>query len=130
LTRDQITMGSPEPVRDLTCVKDTVQGFISVGLCDKVLGQVVNLGVGYGDSVGAVVKTILRILGKENMPIEKDSFRVRPDKSEVMCLVSNNKIAREVCGWEPKYELETGLAETIEWVKRNLDRYRPDTYVI
>lgn len=130
LVRDEVVMGSLEPVRDLTFVKDTAQGFVTVGLCDKVIGQVVNLGVGSGNTIGTVVKTILRMLGKENMPIKQDSSRVRPARSEVMRLISNNTIAREVCGWELRYSLEAGLAETIEWIKKNIDKYQPETYAV
>jgi NAD dependent epimerase/dehydratase len=119
----KITMGSLEPVRDMTFVKDTTAGFIEVGLCDKVIGQVVNLGVGRGESIGTIVKMILRLLGKENMPIEHDPARVRPPKSEVMRLISDNTKAREICGWKPQYTLENGLIETIEWIKKNMHNY-------
>lgn len=130
LTRDKLTMGSLEPIRDLTFVKDTVEGLITVGLCDKVLGQAVNLGVGSGNTVGAVAKAILKMLGKEDMPIEQDMSRGRPAKSEVMRLISNNTIARKICGWQPKYSLEEGLLKTIEWIKKNIDKYRPDSYMV
>lgn len=130
LARDKIMMGSLEPVRDMTFVKDTVEGFITVGLCDNVVGLAVNLGVGHGETIGTMVKTILKILGKEQIQIEQDPARIRPVKSEVMRLISDNKIAREVCCWQPKYSLEQGLKDTIEWVKRNTDSYRPDVYTV
>jgi len=130
LTKSELKLGSLDPVRDMTFVKDTAEGFITVGLCDKVIGQVVNLGVGHGDTIGTMVKTILRILGKENMPVRQDSSRVRPVKSEVMRLISDNTIAREVCGWQPKYDLEAGLAQTVEWIKKNIHMYRTDRYAI
>jgi nucleoside-diphosphate-sugar epimerase len=103
---------------------------VTVGLCNKVIGQVVNLGVGSGYTIRAVAKTILKLLGKEDMPIEQDPSRVRPVKSEVMRLISNNAIAREVCGWEPKYDLEGGLTKTIKWVRKNIKRYKGDIYSI
>ncbi len=130
LLQDKLVLGSLEPVRDMTFVKDTVEGFIKVGICDKVLGQAVNLGVGSGFTIGLVVQTILKILGKEDMPIEHDPSRVRPAKSEVMKLISDNTIAKEVCGWQPAYSLEQGLAETIKWVKKNISMFRPDTYAV
>jgi len=130
LTRDKIMMGSLEPVRDMTFVKDTAEGFITVGLCEKVIGQTVNLGMGHGDTIGTMVKTILKILGKEKMLIRQDASRVRPANSEVMRLISDNRIAREVCGWKPKYTLESGLTQTVEWIKQNLDKYKPDRYAI
>ncbi|NIP26891.1 MAG: SDR family NAD(P)-dependent oxidoreductase [Phycisphaerae bacterium] len=130
LTRKKILLGSLEPVRDMTFVKDTVEGLITVGLSDKVLGQAVNLGMGDGQTVGSIAKTILHILDKQNMPIEEDLTRIRPEKSEVMRLISDNTKAREICGWSPTYSLEQGLAETIEWIKKNLNRYRPDRYTL
>lgn len=123
-------MGSMEPIRDMTFVKDTAEGFITVGLCDKVIGQTVNLGVGRGETVGTIVKTILRAMGKENMPIETDTSRIRPKNSEVMRLISDNRKAREICGWTPRYTLEEGIAQTIEWVKKNIHRYHPEFYAV
>ncbi len=130
LTQNSLVLGSLEPIRDLTFVKDTVEGFIKVGLCDKVIGQVVNLGVGEGYSIGTVVENILKIMGKEDMQIKQDKSRIRPAKSEVMRLVSDNTIARQVCGWQPKFCLEDGLSQTIEWVSRHIDSYRPETYAV
>jgi len=37
-----------------------------------------------------------------------------------MCLMSNNTIAKEVCGWQPRYFLTEGLDESIEWITKNL----------
>jgi nucleoside-diphosphate-sugar epimerase len=45
-----------------------------------------------------------------------------------MRLVSDNRLAHELCGWVPKYSLEEGIAQTVEWVKKNLHRYRPNRY--
>jgi nucleoside-diphosphate-sugar epimerase len=117
-------------VRDLTFVKDTAEGFIQVGLCDQVLGQVVNLGVGTGHTIGTVVQTILSILGKDGLPIEQDAARVRPPASEVQRLISDNRLAREACGWRPQYSLEQGLGETVEWIRRHLASYRPAVYAV
>lgn len=130
LAKDELMLGSLDPVRDMTFVKDTAEGFITVGLCDKAIGQTINLGVGKGDTIGDMVKTILKILGKEDMPIKQDPSRVRPAKSEVMRLISDNTIAREICRWQPKYSLEQGLEETVEWIKKNIDCYRLDVYTV
>jgi len=130
LTRKKIAVGSLEPVRDMTFVKDTVEGLITVGSCNEVVGQVVNLGMGNGQTTGEMVKTMLRILGKENMPIERETTRIRPAKSEVMRLISDNTKAREICGWNPRYNFEDGLTETVEWIKKNLHRYRADSYTV
>jgi nucleoside-diphosphate-sugar epimerase len=64
------------------------------------------------------------------MPIEQDAARIRPQNSEVMRLISDNGKAREICNWAPKYTLEEGIRQTIEWVKKNLHNYRPDIYAV
>ncbi len=130
LTLDKLRLGSLEPVRDLTFVKDTAEGLIAVGLCDKAVGRVVNLGTGSGNTIAALVKEILKMLGKEDMPVEQDPARVRPPKSEVMRLISDNGLARKLCGWQPRYSLQQGLSETIAWIKKNLEKYRPEVYAV
>jgi GDP-D-mannose dehydratase len=45
---------------------------------------------------------VLKLLGKEDMPVEKDISRIRPEKSEVKRLISDNTIATKVCGWHPE----------------------------
>jgi nucleoside-diphosphate-sugar epimerase len=130
LLHDRIQLGSLEPVRDLTFVKDTAEGFLRVGLCEQLVGQTVNLGVGHGEAVGTVARLILKVLGKEGLPIERDAARVRPERSEVLRLISDNTVARQVCGWQPRYTLEQGLAETVQWIQRHLDRYRSGVYAV
>jgi NAD dependent epimerase/dehydratase len=130
LSLKKIVMGSLEPVRDMSFVKDTAEGLIKVGLCDQVVGQTVNLGTGQGETIGTMVEMILNLLGKENISIEQDPARIRPAKSEVMRLISDNTKARDICGWTPKYDLTEGLLETIEWIRKNLHKYRPDSYTI
>ena len=130
LSLKKIVMGSLEPVRDMSFVKDTAEGLIKVGLCDQVVGQTVNLGTGQGETIGKMVEMILSLLGKENISIEQDPARIRPAKSEVMRLISDNTKARKICDWTPKYDLTEGLLETIEWIRKNLHKYRPDSYTI
>jgi len=130
LTRDKIVMGALEPVRDMTYVKDTAEGFIQVGLAEKTVGQEVNLGVGQGETIGTMAKMILKLTGKKGMQIQQDPARIRPSKSEVMKLISDNSKALELSGWKPRYTLEQGLAETIEWAKKHLEMYKPDTYAV
>ena len=61
-------------------------------------------------------------------PIVQEAQRVRPEKSEVLELVCNGQKAIDLLDWRPKVDLEQGLKETIEWMKRNLHLYRVDEY--
>lgn len=130
LTKDEVHIGSRTPVRDLTYVKDTVRGFIEIGVSKKSLGEVINIGTGSGVTIGELLNRILGILGKKDIRIFEDEERIRPDKSEVMELICDNSKAKRLLGWSPQYTLDEGLAETIEWMRKYIKLYKTDGYVI
>ena len=130
LTMDEVHVGSLSPVRDLTFVKDTVNGFIEIGASKRSIGEVTNIGTGSGVTIGELLQRILRILGKEDMRVVEDADRVRPDKSEVMELICDNSKAKQLFSWNPQYSLDDGLAETIEWMREYTNLYKTDKYVV
>ena len=125
--KKQIKLGNLSPTRDLNYVKDIVNGFITVGLHENTIGDVYNLGSGQEISIGDLAQKIIELTGKE-VEIIEDAQRIRPEKSEVERLLSNAEKARKVTGWKPKYTLEEGLKETIDWIKDNLHNYKPEIY--
>jgi NAD dependent epimerase/dehydratase len=127
LTDGQLSLGNLDPVRDLTFVTDTARGFIAASKSARVLGQVVNLGVGEGFSVRELVERIGGMLGVQMVP-RQDPNRVRPEKSEVRQLISNNTKARTLMEWAPSVGLEEGLRRTIEYVRENLADYKANLY--
>ncbi len=112
---------------DLTFITDTVSGFIRAAQADGVMGETINLGTGEGVSIGELAKIIFDILGV-SPKIVSDAQRVRPAASEVMQLVSNNSKAAKLLQWRPTVTLRDGLAGTIDWMRANLDLYRPQEY--
>ena len=130
LTKDEVHVGSLSPVRDLTFVKDTVNGFIEIGTSERSIGEVINIGTGSGVTIGELLQNILRVLGKEDIRIVEDTDRVRPDKSEVMELICDNSKATQLLEWSPQYTLDEGLAETIEWMQNHINLYKTDNYVV
>lgn len=129
LTRDEIKLGSLDPMRDFTFVKDTANGFICAAEAENVLGQEINLGNDNTISIGDLVDKIFGIIGK-TPKVVTDSQRIRPNKSEVMRLWASNQKAKEMIGWEPRVSLDEGLRLTIEWISAHLDLYRPDQYTV
>src|SRR5947209_10461767 len=77
LTRPVLRLGSLDPRRDLTYVKDTVAGFVAIARCDAAVGRVVNIGRGEDISIGALVERIAARIGKP-IRVEDDPDRVRP----------------------------------------------------
>jgi len=124
-----VRLGSLHPRRDLTFVEDTAAGFISAARASGVEGRTMQLGTGHDVSVGDLMELVEELCGTQ-LVVEQEAERVRPEKSEVDRLVSSPAMVRELTGWEPAVPLREGLARTIEWIERNLDRYRVNQYVI
>jgi len=127
--KKQIKLGNLSPTRDLNYVKDIANGFITVGLHENTIGDVYNLGTGQEISIGDLAEKIIELTGKE-VEIIEDTQRIRPEKSEVERLLSNAEKAKKTTSWEPKYMLEEGLKETIDWIQDNLHHYKPEIYNI
>ncbi|WGS66030.1 NAD-dependent 4,6-dehydratase LegB [Marinitoga aeolica] len=125
--KKQIKLGNLTPTRDLNYVKDTANGFITVGLHEKTIGDVYNLGTGKEISIGNLAKKIIELIGKD-VEIITDKERLRPEKSEVERLLSNPEKAMKLTGWKPQYTLEEGLKETINWIKENMQYFKVDIY--
>lgn len=129
LQSDRIKLGNLEAIRDFTFVDDTVEGFLAAARANLWNGQVYNLGSGQEISIGSTADLIFDILQKEII-VEIDQQRIRPEKSEVVRLISDNRKAREKLGWSPQVSMREGLSRTIAWIRSHADLYRPDEYGI
>ena len=129
LSGDQVRLGSLTPTRDLNFVSNTVDGFLAAALSPDAVGRTVNLGSGREISIGDLARLICGICGHDR-EILTDVQRTRPQGSEVERLLAANGLAEKLLGWTPSIDLEEGLRRTIDWVKENLQCYRPQQYVI
>jgi dTDP-glucose 4,6-dehydratase len=127
LVRDIIYLGNLSTTRDFTYVSDTVAGFLSAAAAQGVEGSTLNLGTGREFSIGDVARRIVEKVGRP-VEIALDPQRLRPEKSEVMQLLADNRRAQESIGWRPQVSLDTGLDLTIDWIREHLDLYRVGTY--
>lgn len=126
---NSIELGNLSPTRDLTYVADTCHGFLNVYQSHSLFGEVTNIGMNSEISIGDLANLIARIM-KTEITIEFSEKRVRPQNSEVEKLVcDNSKLIRDT-SWRPKYTLEQGIAEVIEWIKnpKNLNKYKAEQY--
>src|SRR4051794_4875040 len=127
LTRPVVRLGSLDPRRDLTYVKDTAAGFLAIAGSVAAIGRVVNIGRGDDLTIGELVERIAARIGRP-IRVEVDPDRVRPAASEVGRLLAGTALAREIMGWSPRYTLDEALDETIAWVRDNPGLFRPDVY--
>ncbi len=123
----EITLGNVSPTRDLTFVKDTVDGFYEIASSDSLYGEITNIGMGKEISIKKLVELIAELTESE-VNIIQDEKRVRPNNSEVeRLLCCNDKIMRKT-NWRPSFSLESGLKETIQWVKSNMKYFKQSIY--
>lgn len=112
----QVRLGATSPTRDFTFVKDTVNGFIRAAEAEASIGETLNLGSGKEIAIGDLAARIAALIGTD-MEILSDEERFRPGSSEVTRLCGNAEKAKALIGWEPRYTLDQGLLETIEWLR-------------
>ena len=128
-----IKLGSLHPTRDFNYVMDTVGGFIAAMESDQGSGEFINIGSNYEISIGDTASLIAEVLGEE-IEIQTDDQRLRPEKSEVERLWASNDKAKELLGWQPEYGglsgFRRGLQETILWFteSQNLAAYKSNQY--
>jgi NAD dependent epimerase/dehydratase len=126
---ERIKLGSLHPTRDLVFVEDTVQGFVQIAKSENVLGEEINIATQKEISIGDLAAKIKTLIGS-NTEICSDDQRIRPEKSEVEQLLGSNQKIQEMTQWQPQYDLDAGLAKTIEWYKNpeNIKLYKSDIY--
>ncbi len=124
---NELTLGNIDPTRDLTFVKDTCAAFLSIYQSDNLFGEVTNVGMNSEISIRDLAKQIM-ILTEKNISIESEKRRIRPKNSEVERLVCSNKKLLDSCSWNPSYNLEKGLKETIKWFRETPQLNKPQLY--
>ena len=125
----EIRLGNLHPTRDLTFVKDTVEGLLALTACDAAVGQEVNIATGQEISIRDLAGQLIQQINPQAQLIE-DQERIRPKDSEVERLVGCTKKLQSLTGWRPRYSLAEGLAETIAWLRvpAHLARYKAWLY--
>lgn len=127
--KEEIHLGALSPTRDFNYVKDTVQGFIEIAKADIAIGEEINIATQKEISIGQLAQELINQINSK-AKIVCDDERIRPSKSEVERLLGANEKIMRLTNWKPKYSFEEGLAETIEWLKQNIDKYKTDIYNI
>jgi CDP-glucose 4,6-dehydratase len=105
--------------RDYIYIKDVVRGYLIAAENmhrDDVGGQAFNFGIDNPVSVLEMANTIIRLSDNPALePIILDEVR-NEIQDQYLC----SEKAGQVLGWEPKYSLVEGLAETMAWYKEFL----------
>ena len=126
---DFLDIGDISPRRDFNYVSDTVDGFLSLGESEEVIGNVYNIGSGVDVSIEELCNILFEISGKK-LQYKTESQRLRPKKSEVNRLLCDSSLLKKTSGWESKVSLNNGLETTYEWFKSNSNQYGKETFLL
>jgi len=103
--------GDGQQTRDFVFVKDVARANLKA-LEKKTKDKIINIGTGQQTSILKLFETIKKILKS------KINAQHRPAiPGEVRDTYLDISRARKELGWQPKYNLEQGLKETIAWQK-------------
>lgn len=81
----------------------------------KIKNQEINIGTGRATSVLEIARMILK-----KFNLSEDYLQVQEDRpGQVQCHICDFRKAQNLFGWEPIYDLESGLQETIDWYIKN-----------
>ncbi len=127
--KEEIRLGSLTPTRDFNFVKDTAQGFIEIYRSDKTVGEEINIATQNEISIGELAEELIKQINPQ-AKIVCDEERLRPKKSEVNRLLGSNEKIKMLTDWEPRFTFEEGLAQTIDFFRDNLEKYKVDIYNI
>ena len=131
----EIKLGSTTTRRDFTHAKDTANGFVAALKAKNIDGEIINLGTGVNFSIKDVINIISKLTNTK-IRIITDKQRIRPKKSEVSNLLSNNKKAKKMLKWKLIYPgkkgFELAMKDTINWFAnpKNLKQYDSNKYTV
>jgi UDP-glucose 4-epimerase len=116
--------GDGSQMRDFVYVEDAVDAFLSAGASDSVNGRVFNVGGSEPISHSDLVRLLIDVAGSGSVrhvpwPAEKKAI-------DIGSFYADSSRFKDVVGWTPKVSLRTGLTQTLEYYRKNIEHYLDD----
>jgi UDP-N-acetylglucosamine 4-epimerase len=113
---DVFVNGDGETSRDFCYIKNVVQMNIKSAICDNndAYGEVYNVAYGARVSLNMLFDYL-----KEGFNYSEDAIYREFRKGDVRHSQADIKKAKDLVGYDPKYDFQSGLAEYVEWCKAN-----------
>lgn len=116
LAGQEATVKTGAEVRDFVHVEDC--GAALAALLDSGVTGAVNIGTGQASTIAEVARTVARIAGRE------DLLQVDPPSGAPSTVVASVRRLTEEVGFVPRYDLESGLRQTVDWLRSQRTRRR------
>jgi nucleoside-diphosphate-sugar epimerase len=107
--------GDGEQSRDFTYVKDCVQANLRACAAAEAAGEVVNIASGKRITITDLYNRIGGLLGKRDRPTYE-----APRSGDVRHSLADITKAKKLLGYEPRYTIDQGLQDAIQWYERHL----------
>lgn len=102
--------GSGQQERDFVYIGDIVRANLLA--LERGGGQIFNIGWGIGTSVNELFRRLKELTGYQREP-----FYGPPKTGEIFKIYLDSHKAREILGWQPTIDLQSGLAKTVEYFR-------------
>lgn len=112
--------GGGKAVKSYIHIRDVSRGELAVMERGRI-GRLYHLSPDRGISVRDLVERMCRML---NVDFSRATRSVEERPGQDAAYVIDSTLARTELGWRPTVDLDTGLAEVIQWVRDNLDEIR------
>ena len=107
--------GTGNQTRDFTYVEDIVDGLCLCAEKPAAIGQTLNLGSGREVSIRTLAEAIIELTGSRSKIIARE-FR---SWDHVQRRCADLTLSRRLLGFEPRWDLQSGLKQTILWFKES-----------
>ena len=114
--------GDGEATRDFTYVGDIVDALLRAGCLDEAVGEAMNIASAREIKIGWLAERINELVGNEAGLLRAPA---RTWDTKYRLLASIDK-AKDLLGYEPHMDFETGLAATVQWFRDNWDSIKRD----
>src|SRR5258705_7625118 len=111
--KPMVIFGDGTQTRDFTYVSDSARGIILAGTTATAIGRTLNLGSGFELSINDLARAVAAITERPGAEVVHDEAR----PGDVLRLYADMSQARNLLGYEPKVQLEEGLAMLLDWYR-------------
>ncbi len=110
-----------DQLRDFTYVDDAVNAFLIVAAEDKSIGKIFNLGGDCAVSLKQLADLLIKVNSSGKYIIRE--FQAERKVIDIGSFYADFGAIRSLLGWKPETELKEALFRTLEYYKKNLDKY-------
>ncbi|MFA5772363.1 MAG: SDR family oxidoreductase [Thermoplasmata archaeon] len=102
--------GDGRQTRDFVFVEDVVAANISAAEKKSIDGQIINIASGKDTTINAIVTKLIKLFKSGVKPVYEEER-----KGEIKYSLADITKAGKLLGYEPKFNLESGLKKTVEY---------------